>query len=118
MTAALFSASSLRGFEVYDRMGERLGAIADVMLAIEESRVRYVVLAYEDERGKAHDKLLAVPVTSLRLDTEDECFILDVERGALAAMPGIDPNAPPDEPDPQIASRSRPASRAARAPLS
>ena len=30
-----------------------------------------------------------MPLTSLRLDTEDECFILDIERGALAAMPGL-----------------------------
>lgn len=115
MAAALFTVSSLRDFEVYDRMGEKLGTIVDVMLAVAEARVRYAVLAYKDERGAAHDKLLAVPLTSLRLDTENDCFILDIERNALANVPGMAADAPPPEPPsellaarPETASRARP----------
>lgn len=112
MAAALFSAKGLRDFEVYDPSGERLGTLVDVMLTIEDSRVRYVALAFEDERGAAHDKLIAVPITSLRLDTENECFVLDLERAALAAVPGFRREAPPAEPEPLLVGRVRPSSHA------
>lgn len=118
MAAALFTVSSLRDFEVYDRMGEKLGTIVDVMLAIEEARVRYAVLACSDARGAAGAKRLAVPVTSLRLDTENDCFVLDVERGTLASIPGFDASSPPPEAPAELAARPRPDSRAARPPLS
>jgi sporulation protein YlmC with PRC-barrel domain len=117
MTAALFSVSSLRDFEVYDRNGDRLGTIVDVMLSVEESRVLYAALAYEDERGAKHNKLVAVPITSLRLDPEDECFVLGVERRALATVAGFDAAAPPAQPDASLASCERPSSRAARVSL-
>lgn len=118
MSAALFTTSSLRDFEVYDRRGEKLGTIVDVMLAIAEARVRYAVLAYADKRGAEHDKLIAVPVTSLRLDTENDCFVLDMESGMLMSVPGFQPDAPPPEPPAELAARPRPSSRPGRAFLS
>jgi sporulation protein YlmC with PRC-barrel domain len=115
MAAALFTVSSLRDFEVYDRDGAKLGTLVDVVLAMVEARVRYAVLAYEDERGAEHDKLLAVPLTSLRLDTENDCFILGVERGVLASLPGFDIGSPPAEPPAELAA-FRPESGAALFP--
>ena len=114
MAAALFTVSSLRDFEVCDRTGEKLGRIVDVMLAMEEARVRYAVLACKDDSGTANDKLLAVPLTSLRLDTEHDCFVLDVEHSALALMPGFDASSPPADPPAELAARARPSSRPAR----
>jgi sporulation protein YlmC with PRC-barrel domain len=114
MAAALLTVSSLRNFDVCDRTGEKLGPIVDVMLDMEDARVRYAVLAYEDESGTGDGKLLALPITSLRLDTEHDCFVLDAERSSLALIPGFDASAPPDEPPAELAARPRPSSRPTR----
>ena len=99
MPAILLFVRKLKHNEIYDRQGDKLGAIDDVMLAEDISRVRYVVLGFSESLSTPK-KSFAVPVEALTLDTENECFVLDVPKARLAAADGFDPKAPPPNADP------------------
>ena len=71
------------------------------MLDIDGAKVRYAVLASKSSLGLSK-KSFAVPLAALQLDTENECFVLDVDRAALAQSPGFDESAPPELPDPVV----------------
>ena len=99
MPATLLFVRRMKNNEIYDRQGDKLGAIEDVMLADDISRVRYVVLGFSDSLLGAK-KSFAVPVQALMLDTENECFVLDMPKARLAAAEGFDRDAPPPNADP------------------
>jgi sporulation protein YlmC with PRC-barrel domain len=102
MSAILLSVQGLAKYEVYDRQGNKLGAIDDLMLDIDGAKVRYAVLASKSSFGLSK-KSFAVPLTALKLDTENECFVLDVDRETLDQQPGFEPDSPPESPDPLFA---------------
>jgi sporulation protein YlmC with PRC-barrel domain len=102
MATILLSVQQLKSFEVYDRRGEKLGVFSDVMLDIGDAKARYAVLD-PTSMPDAADKKFAVPLPALRLDTENECFVLDVDRDSLARSEGFSEDSPPDVPDPQFA---------------
>ena len=111
MSAVLLSLKDLAHYEVYDRRGDKLGVIEDLMLDVDAAKVRYAVLASKSSLGLSK-KTFAVPLAALKLDTENECFMLDVERAALDRAPGFRQESPPDVPDPLFAAalpRPRPA---------
>lgn len=86
---AVLSASTLMGDKVVNSQGEDLGKIEDFMLDLENGRVRYAVLSFGGFLGMG-DKLFAIPPEALRLDTENERIVLDVERSRLENAPGFD----------------------------
>ena len=90
--------SELKRFPVYNRRGDRLGAIDDVVLDADDWSVRYAVLRYEVP-GQS-EKLLGVALDALELDTENECLVISADDDALRAAPGIERAAPPPDPDP------------------
>jgi sporulation protein YlmC with PRC-barrel domain len=98
MSAILLSVQNLEKYEVYERQGNKLGVIRDLMLDVDAAKVRYAVLETKSPLG-LHKKSFAVPLSALKLDTENECFMLDVERSALEQSPGFDPSSPPEQPD-------------------
>jgi sporulation protein YlmC with PRC-barrel domain len=102
MTTILLSVQRLKGFEVYDLQEEKLGVIGDIMLDIGSAKVRYAVLDATSAAG-ADKKRFAVPLPALRLDTENECFVLEIDREGLAHASGFDPGSPPSQPDPLFA---------------
>jgi sporulation protein YlmC with PRC-barrel domain len=101
LMAVLLSVQRLENYEVYDRQGNKLGVIDDLMLDVDAAKVRYAVLAAKS--GLASTKTFAVPLKALVLDTENECFVLDVDRDRLARADGFDAAAPPVQPDPLFA---------------
>jgi uncharacterized protein YrrD len=101
MPTTLLSVRRLEGFDVYDCEGDKLGTIADVMLDVDAARVRYIVLACNASLDK---KRFAVPLAALRLDTENECFVLDSTKQSLSAADGFAAEAPPPEADPLFGS--------------
>ena len=88
------------GEDVYNKKGEKLGHIKEVMLDIVDGRVAYVVLSFGGFLGIA-DKLFAVPwnALTLKLETLDKRFILDVEKDRLEDAPGFDKDDWPDMAD-------------------
>jgi hypothetical protein len=107
MSSFLLFARRMRGNEVYDRQGNKLGTVADVMLDDSLTRALYVVLAFHPGLT-ATKKYFAVPLAALAFDSENECFVLDVSKERLNAADGLDPEAPPPAPDPLFAGISPP----------
>jgi hypothetical protein len=88
----------LIGNDVFNRRGEDLGDIKEIMLDLQSGRVAYAVLSYGGFLGMG-EKLFAVPWNALTLDTENHRFTLDVERDRLKDAPGFDPDRWPDMAD-------------------
>lgn len=94
----LMSSSSLDGEDVKSREGEDLGNIKDLVIDCDSGRVAYAVLSYGGVLGMG-DKLFAVPMSALQLDTNNECFILDAKKNELEDAPGFDKSNWPDMAD-------------------
>ncbi|HJT51895.1 MAG TPA: PRC-barrel domain-containing protein [Nitrosospira sp.] len=88
------------GENVYNNKGEKLGEIKEIMLDTEQGCVAYAVLSYGGFLG-INDKLFAVPWSAftLKLETLDQRFLLDVDKERLESAPGFDKDNWPDMAD-------------------
>lgn len=89
--------AELKRYPVYNRRGDKLGAIDDVVLDADDWSICYAVLRYEVQ-GEPH-KLLGVALDQLSLDTENECLVADADDEVLRNARGFDRDAPPPRPD-------------------
>ncbi len=85
----VMDAATLSGDSVVNSTGEDLGKIEAIMLDVTGGRIAYAVLSFGGFLGMG-DKLFAVPWSALTLDTDNECFILDVPKERLDSAPGFD----------------------------
>jgi len=88
-TSAALSASTLIGDDVINLEGESLGTIEELMIDVKNGRIAYAVLSFGGFLGIG-DKLFAVPWSAMSLNTEEEAFVLDVDREMLENAPGFD----------------------------
>jgi sporulation protein YlmC with PRC-barrel domain len=95
----LMGADTLIGEDVYNQKDEDLGDIKEIMLDMNSGRIAYAVLSFGGLMGMG-DKLFAVPWEALKLDTENERFILNVDKDRLESAPGFDKDNWPDMADP------------------
>lgn len=100
----VLSASSLEGNDVKNAEGEKLGDIKEIMLDTSDGRIAYYVLSFGGFMGLG-DKLFAVPPEAMRLDQEEECFILNVDQDRLEDAPGFDKDNWPDMTNPEFTTR-------------
>ena len=98
----LQSIADLKRYPVYNRRGDKLGAIDDVVLDADDWGICYAVLRY-DVRGEP-EKLLGIALEALSLDTENECLVVAVDDDALHRAPGFDRDAPPPGAEPSFKS--------------
>lgn len=91
----LLSATTLIGDGVRNLQDQDLGKIEDFMIDTNDGRVAYAVLSFGGFMGMG-DKLFAVPMDALELDTEDKCFVLDKSKETLKDAPGFDKSNWPD----------------------
>lgn len=94
----LMGANTLVGNDVYNRQGDDLGDIKEIMLDMRDGRVAYAVLAFTAFFSTGA-KLFAVPWSALTLDTSNKRFVLDVQKDRLNDAPGFDRNIWPDMAD-------------------
>jgi sporulation protein YlmC with PRC-barrel domain len=85
----VLAASTLAGDSVRNGTGEDLGTIDEIMIDIPTGRVAYAVLSFGGFLGMG-DKLFAVPWSALKVDEDDKCFILNVDKATIEAAPGFD----------------------------
>ncbi len=100
----LLSASTISGDKVKNPKGENLGNVEDLMLNTESGRIEYAVLSFGGFLNIG-DKYFAVPWQALSLDTQNECFVLNVDKKQLENAPGFDKNNWPDMADPSFRSK-------------
>ena len=87
VTSAL-SASALIGTRLRNRHGDDLGKLEEVMIDRDRGCVAYAVLSFGSVGPS--EKLFALPWQAMRIDTENECVVVDIEREALENAPGFD----------------------------
>jgi sporulation protein YlmC with PRC-barrel domain len=85
----ILSTSTLSGDNVVNLEGEDLGSIQDFMVDTENGRVVYAVLSFGGFLGFG-DKLFAVPLDAMRVDTANHRLMLDVDKARLEDAPGFD----------------------------
>lgn len=95
----LMSAHGLSGREVFNRRGEDLGDVRDLMIDMATGRVVYAVLSFGGFLSLG-DKRFAVPWAALSLDPAHQRFVLNVERDSLLHAPAFDSDHWPDMDDP------------------
>ena len=94
----VMAAATLEGNDVKNPVGEQLGTIDQIMLDVSSGRVAYAVLSTGGFLGIG-DKLFAIPWNALTLDTDSECFILDISKERLESAPGFDKDSWPSMAD-------------------
>ena len=87
----VMDAASLTGDEVKNSAGEDLGEIKAIMLDVPQGRIAYAVLSFGGFLGVG-DKYFAIPWEALKLNADEECFVLDVDKEQLKNAPGFDKN--------------------------
>lgn len=83
------SATSLIGDGVRNANGEDLGKIEDLMIDTASGKVEYAVLSFGGFLGIG-DKLFAVPLEAMRVDTKEKCLVLNESKDRLENAPGFD----------------------------
>lgn len=91
----MLSTQTLIGNPVKNLANEDLGKIEDFMLDVDSGEIVYAVLSFGGFLGLG-DKLFAVPNQALRLDTENKCYLLNVDKDRLQDAPGFDKDDWPD----------------------
>jgi sporulation protein YlmC with PRC-barrel domain len=86
---SILAADTVTGDKVVNRQKESLGTIEHLMIDVENGRVAYAVLSFGGFLGMG-DKLFAIPWRALMVDTDDEQFILDIDKKLLERAPGFD----------------------------
>lgn len=83
------SATSINGNSVRNAKGDDLGNVEDLMIDMKSGDVSYAVLSFGGFLGIG-DKLFAVPLEAMRVDTDNESFVLDETKERLENAPGFD----------------------------
>lgn len=97
-TPNILSTSTLSGDKVINNTGQDLGDIKDFMVDLDNGRIVYAVLSFGGFLGMG-DKLFAIPFDALEVDTQRECFKLDVNKEILENAPGFDEDNWPTHPN-------------------
>lgn len=97
----VLSASSINGDDVKNAQGESLGEIKDIMICTDTNEVQYYVLSFGGILGMG-DKLFAIPPEAMSCNTEDECFVLNVDKETLENAEGFDKDNWPNMADPSF----------------
>lgn len=85
----IMAASTLEGNIVVNSQDEKLGDIKDIMIDVRGGHIAYAVLSTGGLLGIG-EKLHAIPWSALQLDSERECFVLDIDAERLRSSPGFD----------------------------
>ncbi len=93
----VLSSSSLNDTPIKNNQGENLGKIEELMIDLEEGRVSYAVVSFGGFLG-INSKFFAIPWGLLKVDTDDECIRLNIDKEILENAPGFDKDNWPDLP--------------------
>lgn len=91
----LLSSSTITGDSVKNQAGEDLGKIEDLMIDLSSGKVSYAVLSFGGFLNMGN-KLFAVPLEAMKVNTKDKCFVLNEPKERLESAPGFDKANWPD----------------------
>ena len=91
----VLSGTKLMGNKVVNTAGEQLGTVKELMIDLDDGLIAYAVLSFGGFLGLG-DKLFAIPWEALTFNSDDQTFILDVDKEVLEDAPGFDKDHWPD----------------------
>ncbi len=92
------AAGTLIGDKVVNQQNESIGKIEELMISVSDGRVGYAVMSFGGVLGIGN-KFFAIPWSTLHVDQENKCFVLNVDKKRLEAAPGFDKDHWPDMSD-------------------
>jgi sporulation protein YlmC with PRC-barrel domain len=97
---SMSTVSALCGRPVYDRQGNKLGCITDIVLDAEAGVITCAILSFGGIK-RLGSMLFAVPWQSLSFQVRDQCFRLQEDDSLLLDRPAMDADPWADIPDPR-----------------
>lgn len=94
----LMGAETLIGDSVCNVQEEYLGEIKEIMLNVHAGTIAYAVLSFGGVFSIG-EKLFAVPWSSLKLDTENKRFVLNITKNRFEDAPGFNTDSWPNMAD-------------------
>jgi hypothetical protein len=88
-TGSLIAASKVTGTSVYDKAGEKLGSIYDVMIDKSSGTARYAVMNFGGLFGMG-GHYHPLPWNVLRYDSQLGGYVVDIERSTLEDAPSYE----------------------------
>jgi hypothetical protein len=94
-TRNLISADKVTGTAVYNRQGEKLGSVHDVMLNKRSGQVAYAIMSFGGFLGMG-ESYHPLPWRALSYDTRQDGYVVDIDRARLEGAPNYTASAEPD----------------------
>jgi sporulation protein YlmC with PRC-barrel domain len=94
-TTSLIAASKVNGTSVYNRKGESLGSIYDVMLNKQSGQVSYAVMSFGGFLGMG-EKYHPVPWKKLTYNEQYGGYVIDIDKKQLEGAPAYGVSDAPD----------------------
>jgi len=94
-TTNLISADKVTGTSVYNRQGEKLGSVYEVMLNKMNGQVAYAVMSFGGFLGMG-ESYHPLPWRALTYDTRQGGYVVDIDRNRLEKAPYYGAGAEPD----------------------
>ena len=91
----VISSADVEGTKVYNRQGEALGSIDDLVIDKLSGRVRYAALEFGGFLGMGTDRY-PVPWSTLTYDTGKDGFVVDIDKSTLENAPRYAEDARPE----------------------
>ncbi len=92
------SSSKVEGTTVYNTLGEKLGAIDDLVIDKRSGQVRYAALEFGGFLGLGTD-LYPLPWDQLTYDTKKDGYVVNLDKSVLQGAPRYPRLAQPDYTD-------------------
>ena len=100
----LIAASQVNGTTVYNRSGEKLGSIYDVILDKASGKTEYAIMSFGGFLGIG-DQYHPLPWNSLNYDPNQGGYVVDIDRRRLEGAPVYGANDPSPWSDPAYGRR-------------
>jgi len=88
-THRLISAERVQGTPVFDRQGEKVGHIEDVMLEKQSGRVAYAIMSHGGLLG-AGERYHPIPWSMLHYDLDKNGYVAPLDKAQLEEAPTLD----------------------------
>ncbi len=94
-TNSLIAASKVEGTSVYNRQGESLGSIYDVMINKRSGKVSYAIMSFGGFLGMG-ESYHPLPWSALTYDEAQGGYVVDIDKDRLEGAPHYSMNDTPD----------------------
>ena len=91
-SGALIAASKVKGTTVYNKAGENLGSVEDIMIDKVTGRAIYAVMAFGGFLGLS-EKHYPLPWATLKYDTNKGGYLVNLDKKMLTDAPNFDRNS-------------------------